>query len=183
MKKSFFHVLSEDLRANTGGTGTIRGIAAFFYNPGFCAVALHRVAALLDRLKFGRPFGLLLWRLNVILNGCYLHSRAICGPGLRLPHPNGVVIASDVAIGPNVTLYQNVTIGVSGNSHALCPTIHAGCVVYTGAVIIGPISLGPNAIVGANSVVTTDVPEHCLAAGVPAVSKRARQASDTAANL
>ncbi len=178
MRDSVWRVLSEDLKANTGARGAIRGFAALFYNPGFCAVAFHRIAARLDgHGHIARPFGLILWRLNVTLNGCYLNNRAKIAPGLRLPHPIGVVVGADVFIGPNVTLYQNVTIGVNENSHALCPTVRDNCVIYAGAVIVGAISLGPNAIVGANSFVAISVPENCLAAGAPAVIKARSRAS------
>ncbi|MEJ0093432.1 MAG: serine acetyltransferase [Methylocella sp.] len=172
MRDSIWRALSEDLKANTGGGGTVRGIAALFYNPGFCAVALHRIAARLNSFgKLGQAFGLLVWRLNVILNGCYFNNRAKIAPGLRLPHPIGVVVGADVSIGANVTIYQHVTIGVNENCHALCPTIHADCVIYAGAVIVGAISLGPNAVVGANSFVRINVPEDSLAVGLPAIIK------------
>lgn len=179
MRDSIWSALSEDLKANTGGRGVARGIAALFYNPGFCAIALHRVAArLYDYGKVSRPFAFLVWRLNVTMNGCYFNNRAKVAPGLLLPHPIGVVVGADVSIGPHVTLYQNVTIGVNENSHALCPTIHANCVIYAGAVIVGAISVGPNAVVGANSFVRIDVPEGCLAVGMPAVIK-ARSGTST----
>jgi serine O-acetyltransferase len=172
MRDSIWRLLSEDLKANTGSRGAARGIAALFYSPGFCAVALHRIATRLDRHGgIGRAFGLLAWRLNVILNGCYFNSGARIAAGLRLPHPIGVVVGANVSIGPNVTLYQNVTIGVNEDLHALCPTIHANCVIYAGAVIVGAIAVGPDAVVGANSFVRIDVPENCLAVGAPAIIK------------
>jgi len=172
MRHTIWRALSEDLKANTGRGGAAHGLAALFYHPGFCAIALHRVATRLDRAgPIGRLLGVFVWRLNVVLTGCYLNNRARIEPGLRLPHPIGVVVGADVIVGRRVTLYQNVTIGVSGEVHEQFPTIHANCIVYAGAVIIGPISVGPNAVVGANSFVKRDVPEGALAVGAPAAIK------------
>jgi serine O-acetyltransferase len=173
MRNSIWRALSSDLEANTGRGGAARGFAALFYHPGFCAIALHRIAARLEQFgAIGRFLGIAVWRLNVMLTGCYLNNRARIAPGLRLPHPIGVVVGADVVVGCNVTLYQNVTLGVSGDLHERCPAIHANCIVYAGAVIVGPISIGPDAVIGANSFVKSDVPRGALAVGAPAAIKR-----------
>jgi len=88
------------------------------------------------------------------------------GKGLTLPHPNGVVIHPDSEIGPNCRIFQQVTLG-TGPIPGL-PRIGAGVQIGAGAKIIGGVSIGDRAVIGANSVVVSDVPADMTAAGVPA---------------
>lgn len=87
--------------------------------------------------------------------------------GLLLPHPNGIVIHPAAEIGPNCLIFQQVTIGTTGNREGL-PVIGAHVDIGAGARILGPLTIGAHAIIGANAVVTRDVPEGRVAAGVPA---------------
>src|SRR5579862_5342296 len=91
------------------------------------------------------------------------------GAGLELPHPNGVVIHHEAKIGANCRLFQQVTIG-TGPKPGL-PQIGARVWVGAGAKILGGVVIGDDAIIGANSVVITDVPENCVAVGIPAAVK------------
>jgi serine O-acetyltransferase len=86
------------------------------------------------------------------------------GPGLDLPHPWGIVIGG-ATIGRNCVLYHNVTIGVRAPhlTHRRprrpeLPTIGDDVIIYAGAMILGPITVGDRAIIGANAMVTQDVP-------------------------
>ena len=91
------------------------------------------------------------------------------GAGLELPHPNGIVIHHEAKIGPNCRLFQQVTIG-TGPTPGL-PQIGARVWVGAGAKILGGVIIGDDAVIGANAVVITDVPEGSVAAGIPAVVK------------
>jgi serine O-acetyltransferase len=98
-----------------------------------------------------------------------LNSSRIAG-GLLIPHPNGVVIHPDAKLGPNCLVFQQVTIGTGPVPGV--PTL-GGCVdVGPGAKILGGVTIGDGAIIGANSVVIHDVPAGAVAVGVPAVIKR-----------
>ena len=88
------------------------------------------------------------------------------GKGVTLPHPNGVVIHPDSEIGPNCRIFQQVTLG-TGPIPGL-PRIGADVHIGAGAKIIGGVSIGDRAVIGANSVVVSDVPADMTAAGVPA---------------
>lgn len=89
----------------------------------------------------------------------------------RFDHPIGIVISA-AEFGKNNAIYQNVTIGAKykdGKWPDEYPKIGNNITVYAGAVIIGGITIGDNSIIGANAVVTKDVPANCIVAGNPAI--------------
>lgn len=89
------------------------------------------------------------------------------GGGLVLPHPNGIVIHPKAVIGPNCMIFQQVTIGVRDGS-GLAPLIEGHVDIGAGAKVLGAVTIGSDARIGANAVVTCDVPAACVARGVPA---------------
>jgi serine O-acetyltransferase len=91
------------------------------------------------------------------------------GGGLLMPHPSGVVIHPDVEIGPNCLIFQQVTIG-TGSRPGL-PRIGGHVDIGAGAKILGGVVIGDHARIGANAVVTSDVPAGAVATGIPAVVK------------
>lgn len=101
---------------------------------------------------------------------CHVSERSRIGQNLKLPHPTGIVIGDDVVIGDNVTIYQQVTLGSHGRAglERSYPIVEDNVTIYAGAKIIGHITIGRNAVIGANAVVTKDVPPNAVAVGVPA---------------
>lgn len=99
------------------------------------------------------------------VTGADIPLNARIGGGLLLPHPNGIVIHPDAAIGPNCLLFQQVTIGATTRG---VPTVGGHVDIGAGAKIIGPICVGAHAVIGANAVVTGDVPPGAVMAGIPA---------------
>jgi serine O-acetyltransferase len=97
----------------------------------------------------------------------HLHADEI-GPGLYIPHGFSTIVSWKTVIGTNCRLHQNVTIGWDGTGGA--PRIGNNVTIYTGAVVIGDITVGDDVVVGANAVVTKDVPAGMVARGVPATS-------------
>jgi serine O-acetyltransferase len=95
-----------------------------------------------------------------------IEHRAKLGERLMLPHPNGVVIHEDAVIGDDCMIMQQVTIGMIGDGEV--PTLGNGIYVGAGAKIIGKVKVGDGARIGANAVVTQDVPAGWTAVGVPA---------------
>ena len=93
------------------------------------------------------------------------------GPGLKLPHPYGLVIIYDAVIGARAQIFQDVTVGVNFGK-ALdgrrSPIIGDDVVICSGAKVLGPVTVGNKVIIGANSVVLKDVPNNTIVAGVPA---------------
>lgn len=95
-----------------------------------------------------------------------IEPRTTFGKRLMLPHPNGVVIHEDAVIGDDCMIMQQVTIGMIGDGEV--PTIGNRVYIGAGAKIIGKLSVGDGARIGANAVVVEDVPPGCTAVGVPA---------------
>lgn len=109
----------------------------------------------------------LIRQLNVILNNCEISYAAEIDSGFEIYHSVGIVIGS-VKIGKGFTIFQNVTIGKNTNSKNY-PTIGNNVTLYTGSVVIGDIIIGDNSIVGANTVVTRDMPNNSKAIGSKAL--------------
>lgn len=103
--------------------------------------------------------------------GVFLSPNAEFDSTLTLRHPTSIVIGDGVKLGKNVIVYQNVTIGgarLGDGAAKNYPQIGDDTVIFAGAVVIGSIKIGQNCIIGANSVVSKDIPDNCTAAGVPA---------------
>src|ERR1700684_605721 len=135
--------------------------------PGVQALLAHRVANALQRA--GVP---LLPRLIAAVaravTGIEIHPAASIGKGLFIDHGSGVVIGETAEIGDDVTLYQGVTLGgtgfATGKRH---PTVQDNVTIGSGATLLGPITIGHGAKIGANSVVITDVPPNSTVVGNP----------------
>lgn len=140
-----------------------------FY-PGVWAVGLHRVAHVLFRARL-YFLARLVNHFARFLTGNDIHPGAKIGRHFFIDH-GFVIIGETAEIGDNVTLYQHVTLGgtdpangIGGKRH---PTLSDGVIVGSGAQVLGPITVGPRARIGANAVVTKDVPEGATMVGIPA---------------
>lgn len=110
------------------------------------------------------------------LTGIEIHPAAKIGRGFFIDHGMGVVIGETAEIGDDVTLYQGVTLGGVAPSvdsdaqrdHKRHPTLQDGVIVGSGAQVLGPIVVGRQARVGANAVVTKEVPPGATVVGIPA---------------
>ena len=105
-----------------------------------------------------------------VVTGADIPLNARIGGGLVLPHPNGVVVHPDAVIGPNCLLFQQVTLGTRAGSQP--PELKGHVDVGAGAKILGNLTVGEHAKIGANAVVLADVPAHHVAVGIPAVNSR-----------
>lgn len=140
--------------------------------PGVIALGLHRVSHWLFR---GELYFLarLVNHIARFVTGIDIHPGAVIGRKFFIDH-GFVVIGESAQIGDEVTIYQHVTLGgtnpadgVPGKRH---PTIGDGVIIGSGAQVLGPITVGPRARIGANAVVTKDVPEGATMVGIPARS-------------
>lgn len=92
------------------------------------------------------------------------------GENLKIYHPYGITINEDVEIGKNAILRKNVTIGNKGENNQSVPVIGNNVEFGVGSVVIGPVSIGDNSIVGANAVVTKSCEKNSVMVGMPAVN-------------
>lgn len=101
--------------------------------------------------------------------GIEIHPGATIGDGLFIDHGAGVVIGETAEIGNNVTLYHGVTLGGTGkDTGKRHPTVCDNVLISTGCKVLGPITIGANSRIGANSVVLSCVPANATAVGIPA---------------
>jgi serine O-acetyltransferase len=136
--------------------------------PGLHALWLHRISHSLwrDDLK---TFARFLSHLSRFFTGIEIHPAAEIGRRLFIDHGMGIVIGETAVVGNDVTIYQNVTLGGTGKQKGKRhPTLEDGVVVGAGAKILGNVTVGQNAQVGAGSVVVRDVAPDTTVVGIPA---------------
>jgi serine O-acetyltransferase len=142
-------------------------LEVLLFYPGLHALWLHRLAHFFWSKRLfliGRGLSY----VNRWLTGIDIHPAAKIGPGFFIDHGMGTVIGETSEIGANVTMYHDVTLGgVSWEKVKRHPTIEDCVVIGAGAQILGPIRIGKNSRIGANSVVVKDIPEHSVVVGVP----------------
>ena len=143
--------------------------------PGVKAVFLHQIAHFFCVAKFDL-IARVISQFSRFLTGIEIHPKAIIGKNLFIDHGMGVVIGETSEIGDNVTIYHAVTLGgispsIDSNEQRNVkrhPTLKNNVVVGSGAQVLGPIVVEENAKIGANAVVTKDVPENAVMVGIPA---------------
>jgi serine O-acetyltransferase len=135
--------------------------------PGIQAVLIYRIAHFF--WKLGLPFvPRYISELAHQRTGIDIHPGAEIGDHFFIDHGTGVVIGETSKIGENVTIYQGAVLGgVSLEQKKRHPTLGNNIVVGAGAKLLGPIKIGDNVRIGANSVVTKDVPPNSVVVGVP----------------
>jgi len=143
--------------------------------PGVKAVLFHQIAHFFSVAKFNL-IARVISQFSRFLTGIEIHPAAKIGKKFFIDHGMGVVIGETSEIGDNVTIYHMVTLGGispsinSDNQRQVKrhPTLKDNVVIGSGAQVLGPITVGENAKVGANAVVTKDVPANAVMVGIPA---------------
>ena len=143
--------------------------------PGVKAVFFHRIANFFSIAKFDL-IARMISQFSRFLTGIEIHPKVKIGKNLFIDHGMGVVIGETSEIGDNVTIYHMATLGgisPSINSEEQInvkrhPTLQDNVVVGSGAQVLGPVVIGRNAKIGANAVVTKNVPENAVMVGIPA---------------
>ncbi len=153
--------------------------------PGAKAVFFHKIANFFAIAKF-HLVARIISQFSRFLTGIEIHPKANIGKNLFIDHGMGVVIGETSEIGENVTIYHMATLGgispsVNSNEQRNIkrhPTLKDNVVVGSGAQILGPVTVGKNAKIGANAVVTKDVPENAVMVGIPAKNVGETSGSD-----
>ena len=171
-----FKIIRSDMDAAFGRDPAVRSrLEIVLCYPGFHAVVFHRLAHGLWRRRW-YLLGRFISAVGRFLTGIEIHPGAVIGSGFFIDHGMGVVIGETSVVGDGVTLYHDVTLGgispaedstsqVDLKRH---PTLEDDVIVGSGTQILGPITVGQGARVGANSVVLKDVAKGATMVGIPA---------------
>lgn len=171
-----FKKIQEDIDAFMARDPAARsGLEVILCYPGFHALMAYRVSNWLWKRNW-RLLARCISHIAKIISGIEIHPGAQIGKRFVIDHGTGVVIGETAVIGEDVTLYHAVTLGgvspaVDSSSQVNVkrhPTLCDGVIVGSGAQVLGPITIGKNARVGANAVVHMDVPAGVTAVGIPA---------------
>jgi serine O-acetyltransferase len=146
------------------GIGTLEILTGW---AGVQALLAHRVAHALWEAEVPLVPRTIAYTSRAI-TGVEIHPAARIGTDFFIDHGSGVVIGETAEIGDRVTLYQGVTLGGTGFARGKRhPTLDDDVTVGSGAKLLGPVTVGSNAKVGANTVVIEDVPDHTTVVGNP----------------
>lgn len=162
-----FENIRSDLAAHGGNWGA----------QGFWALVVYRFG----RWRYGvRPlflrklFSLLykvLFKFVQILTGIELPCEVPVGTGFVIEHSGGIVVSGFASFGTHCRIRNGVVIGLARVEEPCAPQFGNHVDVGAGAKVLGNIRIGNNVLIGANAVVITDVPDNCIAVGVPAIIK------------
>lgn len=157
----------ERLREIKGRSFWMALLDALLFDSGFQALVAHRMAhALVRRGVPVLPAVCRRWAVGAC--GVDILPRADIGGGCIIPHGIGLVIGGRTVIGEDCTLLHGVTLGEARFDELDCPRVGDRVTLGAGAIVLGGITLGDGAMIGAGSVVLSDVPPGAVVAGVPA---------------
>lgn len=174
---NIFRLLQSDLRRKALWCYESDRPAAIFKvlcTDGTCAMIYYRLMQWARRWNLF-PLEMLFNKINGVFCHCIIGRGAEFGPGFVLIHSTGVVINGKVRGGSNILIEQQVTLGAERRRS---PLLGSDIFIGAGAKIIGEVSVGDGARIGANAVVIKDVPPHCTVVGIPAQIVRQRSATE-----
>ena len=163
-----FETLKEDIQVVFHRDPAVRSVweVALAY-PGFHAILIHRMTHWLWQRRL-TTLARFVSHVGRFLTGIEIHPGAKIGRRCFIDHGMGVVIGETTEIGDDVTIYQGVTLG--GTSTAPIkrhPTIEDSVTIFSGAAVLGPVTVGRHSRVGAGSVLVASVPPHSTVVGIP----------------
>jgi serine O-acetyltransferase len=168
-----------DPSRHTGWRAVVRALAKLALTPAVQVVVVYRISHLLGRNLLTRPLAFVLRSFTVVWGGTEIHPDAQIGPGLCLIHSQKVIIASGVTIGRDARIGHGVSITGdpgrgSGRTTLRWPVIGDEVTIGLDAIILAGITVGDRAVIGAQALVTKDVPAGAIVAGSPARVLRMR---------
>jgi serine O-acetyltransferase len=165
-----FANIRQDLR-NHGGHWSAQGFWALLvyrfgrWRYGVRPAVLRKFCSLIYRIAF---------KLVQVVTGIELPCEVEIGRNFVIDHFGGIVISGYAKFGDNCRIRNGVVVGLQRVDEPCAPVIGNNVDIGAGAKVLGPIKVGDNVVIGANAVVIRDVPDDCIAAGVPAVNKPRR---------
>lgn len=169
-KRELYQIIKKDLYRYGGKSNIKTFIKFYFTNAGFKYIFLIRMCK-----YYKTKIKIIYWYYKLLLKHySYKYNMQIpvntcIGAGLKIVHFGGIVINDEAVIGKNVNISHQVTIGKKLRGiKSGCPIIGDNVYIAPGAKIIGKIKIGNNVAIGANSVVTKDIPDDAVVVGIPA---------------
>ena len=162
-----FEILRQDIRHKAVWfelPPTAKSTLKMLFSDGSSAQILYRAMRFCQTRRL-KPLAFVFYRLNAFFGHAVIGRGADFGPGLVILHSIGIVINSQVRAGRNLVLEHGVTIGAEKNR---CPVLGDNVFIGAGAKIIGAVRIGSDVKIGANAVVTKDIPDGATAVGIPA---------------
>ena len=173
--KSFLAELDTIIKRDPATSGRLE---AFLCSSGYHGILFYRLAHYLWK-KNWRLSARLISQVGRFFTGVEIHPGAQIGKNFFIDHGMGTVIGETAVIGNNVTMYHGVTLGgISCQGGKRHPTIEDNVIIGSGAQILGPITVGKNAKVGANATVVKDVMSNTTVVGVAAHKTEAKKSSE-----
>ena len=169
-----FDNIRHDLKAHGGRWGA----------QGFWALVVYRYGRWRYRVRpklLRKLFSLIYWvlyKLIQILTGIELPCEVEIGRNFVIDHFGGIIISGYARFGDNCRIRNGVVVGLQRVDDPVAPVIGNNVDIGAGAKVLGRISIGNNVAIGANAVVVTDVPDDCVAVGVPASVRPRRKSED-----
>ncbi|MCG8527286.1 MAG: hypothetical protein MI748_12955 [Opitutales bacterium] len=166
--KHLIHTISSDLQTYDGNF-----LAQGFWALSVCRLGQWRYDISIPLVrKFFSVCYKLSYKVVQVLTGIELPAEATVGKGTRIDHFGNIIISGYAKIGDECVIRQGVTIGLKNEAEPCAPVIGNRVNIGAGAKILGNIHIGDDVEIGANAVVIQDIPEHCIAVGIPAKPKR-----------
>lgn len=172
-----FRNLAADLRSHvhpqyTGAGLWVRIVAKTLFTPAIHVTVLYRMSAALYSSRLTRPLAFPLRTAAIVWGGAEIHPGVRIGPGLRMVHCHGVTIGPGVVIGSNLRLHHNCSIGGDMGPGAVgataCPVLGDDVTIGLDVYVMGAVTVGDGAVIGAKSLVNKDVEAYTVVAGTPA---------------
>ncbi len=168
-RKDYKDILRADYLRYNSDTSLIARLKTYMMKPGYAWSHWYRKLCYQNSKGYLKPlafFTRLKFHRVSVKYGIDIPSHIPqIGAGFKIEHFSCIVIHTDAIIGKNVTIHQGIVIGTNGRG---VPTICDGVDIGAGAAVLGPITVGEGAVIGANAVVTHDVPAGATVAGNPA---------------
>lgn len=171
--QTFCALVRSDLYRYTGTTSGRDAVVQWLKNPGFTYSFWFRLCNFLRQssppLRILFPVACFFLKHAMYKYGISIPVGTKIGPGLCIRHFGGIVVHRDAVIGANCNISQNVTVGMTGRGErAGTPSLGDNVYLGAGSVVIGKLRIGNRSAIGANAVVTRDIPDGSVAVGVPA---------------
>jgi serine O-acetyltransferase len=159
-----------DKRSMSFTQSILMGLKIGLFSSGFHLSLFYRLSytARAHLGIFGKLISQVLFWWKRHWYGCSIASTARIHGGVIFPHPQGIVIGAETIIGDRTWIFQNVTMGGAPGKSGQ-PNIGNDCRIYTGAVIFGPLEIGDEVTIGANTVISKSIPAHTLVKSPPSI--------------